>query len=110
MKTTMRMEVLRCKTPNLVHKELTIFIIAYNLIRSLILQAALKKGIDPYCISVAGTIATIRQWAPILATLKHPREKEAFINSFLELLASDILPGRNAPQIHPRAIKRRPKN
>jgi len=110
MKTTMRMEVLRCKTPNLVHKELTIFIIAYNLIRSLILQAALKKGIDPYCISVAGTIATIRQWAPILATLKHPKEKEALINSFLELLASDILPGRNSPQIHPRAIKRRPKN
>ncbi len=110
MKITMRMEVLRCKTPDLIHKEFTIFIIAYNLIRSLILEAALKKGIDPYRISVAGTISTIRQWAPILATLKLREEKEACMNAFLELLASDTLPERMAPQIHPRAKKRRPKN
>lgn len=110
MKTTMRMDVLRCKTPELVHKEFTIFIIAYNLIRSLILQAALEKGIDPYRISVAGAIATIRQWAPILATRQSLEEKEACFNLFLKLLASDTLPERTEPQIHPRAIKRRPKN
>jgi hypothetical protein len=61
IKTTMRMNVLRCKTPEMVHKELTIFMIAYNFIRSLIWQAALNKGIEPYRISFAGTIATIRQ-------------------------------------------------
>jgi len=107
MKTTMRMDVLRCKTPELVHKELTIFIIAYNLIRSLIFQAALNKGIDPYRISMAGTIAIIRQWAPILATNKDIGIKKKILLAIIELVAKEILPHRKKPRSHPRAIKRR---
>lgn len=75
IKTTMRMNVLRCKTPEMVHKEITIFMIAYNFIRSLIWQAALNNGIAPYRISFAGTIATIRQWAPILAVIDGYKKK-----------------------------------
>ena len=70
------MDVLRCKTPELVHKEITISIIAYNLIRALIWEAAVKKNIDPYRISFSGTISTIRQWAPLLATLRNTQEKK----------------------------------
>lgn len=109
IKITMRMDILRCKTPQMVHKELSLFIIAYNLIRSLIWEAALEKNIDPYTISLAGTIATLRQWAPILATIKDPEEQRILINRILELIASDLLPKRRKPRIHPRAVKRRPK-
>lgn len=108
MKTTMRMDVLRCKTPELVHKELTIFIIAYNLIRSMIFQAALNKGIDPYHISVAGTIAIIRQWSPILAANKDIEIKNKIILKILELVAKETLQYREEPRIYARAIKRRP--
>jgi hypothetical protein len=107
IKTTMRMDILRCKTPGMIHKELTIFIIAYNLIRSLIWKAALNKGIDPYRISFAGAMATIRQWTPLLATIKGHKKKRRFIESFMEVLAEDIIPTRKRPRREPRAIKRR---
>ena len=40
IKTTMGMDILRCKTPEMVHKELTIYLIAYNLVRLTMLEAA----------------------------------------------------------------------
>ena len=50
LKTSMGMEVLRCESPKMIHKELEMFFIAYNLIRCLMLQAsrarqAGKKGV-----------------------------------------------------------------
>jgi hypothetical protein len=110
IKTTMGMDILRCKTPQMVHKELSIFIIAYNLIRSLIWEAALGKDIDPYEISLAGAIATVRQWAPILPTIEKIQERTFLINRMLEFIAADLLPIRWELRIQPRALKRRPKN
>lgn len=110
IKTTMRMDILRCKTPDMVHKELTLFIIAYNLIRILIWEAILKKGIDPLRISVAGTIAIINQWAPMLATIEMEEVKAYLIKRMMELIAAEILPERSNRSRQPRAKKRRPKN
>ena len=110
IKTTMRMDVVHGKTPEMVHKELTIFIIAYNLIRSVIWNAALKKDIDPYRISFASALATIRQWTPLLPTIKKQKEKNQFIDAMFEVIASGIIPIRKKTRREPRAIKRRPKN
>lgn len=110
MKTTMHMEVLRCKTPEMIHKELTLFMIAYNLIRSLIWNAALNKGCDPYRISFAGAIATIRQWTSILARIKGERERKRLIEALNRVLAADIVTLRKIPKREPRAVKRRPKS
>jgi hypothetical protein len=41
IKITMGMDILRCKTPDMVHKELIMYLIAYNLIRALILQSCI---------------------------------------------------------------------
>ena len=109
LKTSMHMDILRCKTPELVHKEITISIIAYNLIRALIWEAAVKKNIDPYRISFSGTISTIRQWAPLLATLRNTQEKKNAIGALFDFIAKDIIPYRPNRQ-QPRAIKRRKKN
>ena len=76
LKTSMHMNVLRCKSPQLTYKEMTVYMIAYNLIRALIMEAALKNKIDPYRISFKGTISTIRQWAPLMASLKNEQEKK----------------------------------
>lgn len=110
IKTTMGMDILRCKTPNMIHKELTLFIIAYNLIRILIWEAALEKDRDPFRISVAGTIAIIRQWAPILAFIKDEGLKEDLIKKMMEFIAAESIPNRRHRKRQPRAIKRRPKN
>src|SRR5262249_19711203 len=51
LKETMQMDILRCKTPQLVRQEMWTHILAYNLIRTIMAQAASKHGIDPRSIS-----------------------------------------------------------
>ena len=53
---TMQMDVLRCKTPELVHNELWTHILAYNLIRSILAQAAHKHDLQPRTLSFKGAI------------------------------------------------------
>lgn len=110
IKITMGMDILRCKTPQMVHKELTLFIIAYNLIRSLIWQAALTKDIAPYRISLAGAMAAIRQWTPILATIENNEKRKIMIARMIEFIAANLLPTRWEKRLYARAVKRRPKN
>jgi hypothetical protein len=51
IKTTMGMEVLSCKTPDMVVKEIWIYLLAYNLIRLMMVQSALLADINPRQIS-----------------------------------------------------------
>lgn len=51
IKTTLGMDVLSCKTPDMVEKEIRIDLIAYNLIRILMSQAALQAGRLPDTLS-----------------------------------------------------------
>jgi len=105
LKTSMNMEILRCKSPKLILKEITILMIAYNMIRALIFQAAVKNNMDPFRISFKGTIATISQWMPLINALKNHSKKNA-MNNMLTILAKDIVPYR-PNRLQPRAVKRR---
>ncbi|MFH1312533.1 MAG: IS4 family transposase [Candidatus Eisenbacteria bacterium] len=110
IKTTMGMDILRCKSPEMVHKEISMYLIAYNLIRALMLEAASRHGVSPLRISFKGTIATVRQWAPIITAPRiHPSRRQRLIDILLAYLARDILPHR-PNRSEPRARKRRPKN
>jgi hypothetical protein len=51
------MDVLRCKSPDLVDKELWVHMLAYNIIRELMATAAAKTGAGPREISFKGTAA-----------------------------------------------------
>ena len=61
------MDVLRCKTPELVRKELWTHILAYNLIRTVMAQAAAKHGIEPRSISFKGAVQTLEAFQPVIA-------------------------------------------
>lgn len=108
IKITMRMKILKSKTPEMIHKEFTIFIIAYNLIRLLIWEAALSKQVDPYRISFKGAIAAIREWVPSLSEVERDDKKREFMDALLSVIAADIIPLRKKPRTEPRAVKRRP--
>ena len=43
-KTVMQMEMLRCKTPEMVRKEIWMYFLAYNLIRGAMAEAARDGG------------------------------------------------------------------
>jgi len=108
IKISLGMDILRCKTPEMVHKELAVHIIAYNLIRATMLQAARQVRQDPERISFKGTVQTVRQWAPVIA-LAPPDQLDYLRAAMLRAIARDLLPSR-PNRSEPRARKRRPKN
>jgi hypothetical protein len=110
IKISLHMDVLRCKTPEMIHKELWMHIIAYNLIRTLIWQAAQRHQVCAMSLGFKGCLASIRQWAPWMATLD-PSSRRFLLTQelLLKYLAQQILPHR-PNRVEPRARKRRPKN
>jgi len=109
IKTTMGMDVLRCKSPEMIHKELSMYVIAYNLIRALNLQAAQNHHVSPFRISFKGTIATVRQWAPLMAAANlDEKALQQITTTMLHYLARKLIPDR-PNRAEPRARKRRPK-
>jgi hypothetical protein len=110
IKSTMGMDILRCKTPDMVHKELIMYMIAYNLIRSLILQSSMILQVQMDRLSFKGTLAIMRQLNPPTLLLIRTRNlEECFHRAALLIIAKDIVPDRPNRQ-EPRARKRRPKN
>jgi IS4 transposase len=108
IKTSMGMEVLRCKTPKLVHKELEMFFIAYNLLRCLMAQASLCHQVSLGWMSFKGTVDSVRQFAGAIAQARSARKQKQLFEKLLEIIARDRLPERFGRH-EPRAVKRRPK-
>jgi DDE family transposase len=91
LKTTMKMDVLRCQTVRGIEKELTMFLLVYNLVRMTMLEAAKRQGVPPERISFIDAL----RW---LATAKPGDELP-------DLVVNPARPGR----VEPRVRKRRPK-
>jgi hypothetical protein len=66
IKSTMQMHHLQCKTPELVHKEIWAHILAYNLIRTIIAQAAVRNGLLPRSISFKGASQSLEAFQPLI--------------------------------------------
>ena len=66
IKITLQMDVLRCKSPELVRKEIWTHVLAYNLIRTIMAQAASQHEIQPREISFKGTIQTLAAFQPLM--------------------------------------------
>jgi hypothetical protein len=64
--TTMQMRELRCKTPEMVRKEVWAHVLAYNLVRTVMAQAAAEHGTGPRSISFAGALQTLVAFQPLL--------------------------------------------
>ena len=109
IKISLGMDVLRCKTPEMVRKEIIMHAIAYNLIRALMQEAAATYQVDLTRISFKGTADTLRQWTEALNSVANNKREFARLKAqLLALLAEDLVPLR-PERVEPRAIKRRPK-
>ena len=111
LKQTMQMEILRCKTPELVRKEIWTHLLAYNLIRTIIAQAATKHGIDPRSISFKGAIQTLEAFQPVIAI--QGQLNFGFRMNLYQQLLDAIATHRVADRpdrFEPRLRKRRPKH
>jgi hypothetical protein len=111
LKRTLQMDVLRCKTPELVRKEIWTHVLAYNLIRTIIAQAARKVGIEPRSVSFTGAVQTLAAFQPIIA-IQGNRDPSLRLSLYQELLNA-IAVHRVADRpdrFEPRLRKRRPKH
>jgi hypothetical protein len=110
LKQTLPMDVLRCQTPELVRKELWTHVLAYNLIRTLLAQAASQHGLEPRSISFKGAVQTLEAFQPVMAL--HGEADAACRTTVYEQLLEAIASHRVADRpdrYEPRRKKRRPK-
>lgn len=108
IKTSMGMEVLRCKSPQMLHKELEMFFIAYNFIRALMVQAGAINDVELDRLSFKGSVDAVRQFSLAIAQARSKKKQNQLITQLLEVIARDQVPDR-PDRIEPRALKRRPK-
>jgi hypothetical protein len=106
----MQMDILRCKTPELVRKEIWTHILAYNLIRTIIAQAASKHHIEPRTISFKGAVQTLEAFQPLIATQgDHDRKhRRNLYQKLLDAVATHRVADR-PDRFEPRQRKRRQK-
>ena len=108
LKTTMGMEELRCKTPNMAEKELFAYLVAHNLIRCVMAEAVARHGAPLEQISFKGTIDALRHYSAALGRARNKKMRDALWDDLLTNLARDLVPQRPG-RTEPRAVKRRPK-
>jgi hypothetical protein len=104
IKTTLGMEALRCRTPEMARKELWAYLLAYNLIRLLMAQAALLADQVPRQLSFKHTVQVWISW--------HARggaSHDGVVIHGLLLLIAEPRVGLRPGRIEPRQRKRRPK-
>jgi hypothetical protein len=104
------MDVLRCKSPELVRKEVWAHVLAYNLIRTVMAQAAGRYGFEPRSISFKGALQTLEAFQPVIG-LRGERDSAVRRNLYervLEAVASHRV-GDRPDRYEPRRRERRPE-
>ncbi len=107
LKQTMQMDVLRCKTPAMVRKEIWGHLLVYNLLRAVMAQAALGQKAVPRQVSLQGARQTLAAFHSQLAQAS-PSRREGIIQIVLSAIARHRV-GTRPDRYEPRAVKRRPK-
>lgn len=106
IKTTLGMETLRAQSPEMMRKELYAHLIAYNLLRHLMAQAAAEYAVQPERLSLQGTRQSFNHYRPLMAMLL--TKQIMWQRQLLKMVALDVVPKR--PDRHePRVKKQRPK-
>jgi Transposase DDE domain len=105
IKTTLGMDVLRCRTPAMIEKELWVHLLAYNLIRLLMAAAAAHCGRTPRELSFKHTVQLWSEYSVRRAACRTPEA----LHQLLRLIGQ-VRVGHRPGRCEPRARKRRPKS
>ena len=108
VKTTLGLERLRCQSPAMVRKEMLAGLIAHNLIRCVMAEAARVYEAQLERLSFKGTVDAVRQYSAVLAQARTQKMRRDLWQDLLHGLARDLVPLRPG-RSEPRAVKRRPK-
>jgi hypothetical protein len=101
LKTTMQMEHLQSKTPEMVRKEFYVHLLAYNLIRATLWEAGIKHNVHPLKLSYKGAIQHVLSFVTILAFM---RNRESIYGVMLSIISQDKLLERPF-RVEPRMVR-----
>ena len=107
LKVTLRMDVLRCRSPELVRKEVWAHLLAYNLVRGLMAQAAREAKVLPVQLSFTGAVQAVNAFATVWQ-VTGPKGR-AEVCRRLRAAVAEHRVGDRPNRSEPRALKRRPK-
>jgi len=107
IKTHIGMELLRCKSPDSVEKEIAVYVLAYNIIRGNLAQAAMLHDKIPRQLSFRSAVQLVIPAAKQLIVLAGVLLKNA-LKALFKAIASTAI-GQQQRKSQPKAIKRRPK-
>jgi hypothetical protein len=107
IKATLQMDILRCKTPEMVRKEIWTHLLAYNLLRTVMAVAASESGLEPRQVSFKGAKQVLTAFAPKIEAAR-PKRRAVLIDTMLRAMAYHRV-GNRPGRWEPRARKRRPK-
>jgi hypothetical protein len=107
IKSLMRMDVLRCKTPEMVRKEFWAHLLAYDLVRGVIAEAASGHGVPPRELSFQGARQTLEAFRGELAVARGRAACELRAAALVAIAYHRV--GDRPDRVEPRVVKRRPK-
>jgi len=110
IKITLQMDMLRCKTPELVRKEIWAHVLAYNLIRTVMAQAAAREGIAPRSVSFKTTLQILEAFRPLIDDQAHrgAGHRAVLYEQMLRAITAHRV-GDRPDRFEPRVAKRRPE-
>jgi hypothetical protein len=107
LKTTLKLEMVTAKTPEMVRKEVWVHLITYNLLRALMLEASAHEQLPPTQLSLQGVRQHFNQFRPLFAQATW-QERQRLYQILLNVICAQLLPLRPS-RAEPRVVKRRPK-
>lgn len=105
LKTTLGMAVLTTLSPAMIRRELLVHVIAYNLLRALMMHGKSSGGEEA---SLKGTIDRLDHWLPAMRPSDSTMVRRRLVTDLVEMVAEDQVPSRPFRR-EPRAVKRRPE-
>jgi hypothetical protein len=108
LKTTLGLDQLRCKTPDMAEKELLAYLVAHNLVRCLMAEAVATHRVELERVSFKGSLDALRQFSDAMSRASNRKLRRQLWENLLLALARDLVP-RRPNRTEPRAVKRRPK-
>lgn len=108
IKTALAMEHLAVRSPEMIARSLAMHLLAYQLIRGLMQEAAQTWDVPLERISFQGAVDGARHFGEALLRARSRRARQALLAELLRILAADAVPDRPGRR-EPRALKRRPK-
>lgn len=107
IKTTMQMDILRCRCPEMIRKEIWVTLLAYNILRGILCRTSLQYRKLPRRLSFKMSLQSITLFY-VLSDIVLSKTKDKIYEQLLHMISQHCV-GKRPNRVEPRAIKRRPK-